>query len=468
MEARRRALAADVVVVNHHLFLADLALRDGGVAELLPMANTVILDEAHQLPEVASLFFGSSQTSGQLMELARDSRAEALTSVKDAPDLIEAAAALEKAVRDLRLALPAESWRAPAAQALERQGFEAALSELAARLTALEALLAAHAERAAGLENCRARAQSLRAALSQWQTEAAQTSVRWVEATSHGFALHATPLSVAEPFRASMEGPARAWIFTSATLAVNGDFTHYRQLMGLDAADTACFDSPFDYPNQALLYVPAGLPNPNQPEHTRRVVEAALPLLRASGGRAFLLFTSLRAMREAHGFLAEALVREGLDFPLLVQGEGSRTDMLERFRRLGNAVLVASQSFWEGVDVRGPALSLVVIDRLPFAPPDDPVLAARIQHLNREGRNAFLEYQLPHAVITLKQGAGRLIRDERDRGVLMICDPRLVDKPYGRRIWRSLPPMRRTRDEIEAVRFFEAGFADASHAVQGA
>jgi ATP-dependent DNA helicase DinG len=183
------------------------------------------------------------------------------------------------------------------------------------------------------------------------------------------------------------------------------------------------------------------------------VVEAAVPVL-VSRGRAFLLFTSLRAMREAHALLAERFAEDGLDFPLLLQGEGSRSELLERFRRLGNAVLVASQSFWEGVDVRGEALSLVVIDRLPFSPPDDPVLAARIERINAEGRNAFMEYQLPEAVIALKQGAGRLIRDETDRGVLMICDTRLVDRPYGRRIWQSLPPMRRTRDVEEVVEFF--------------
>ncbi len=459
MEARKRALAADVVVVNHHLFFADLALKDGGVAELLPAANTVILDEAHQLPETASLFFGSSVSSGQLMELARDSRAEALVNAKDVAALPEAAAAVEKAVRDLRLVFARDGLRAPIERARGMQGFDDALAGLEARLEALGALLEKQAERAPGLENCWDRAQALLAGVRQWRDEASDEAVRWVEVFSHGYQLNSTPLSVAAPFRNQLQGQPRAWIFTSATLAVKGNFSHYQELMGLEDAKTASFDSPFNYAEQALLYVPTGLCEPNQPDYTRRVVDAALPILRASGGRAFVLFTSLKAMNEAHGLLKEAFAAEQLDFPLLLQGDGSRTELLERFRQLGNAVLVASQSFWEGVDVRGSALSLVIIDRLPFSPPDDPVLAARIERMNREGRNAFMEYQLPHAVISLKQGAGRLIRDETDHGVLMICDPRLIDKPYGRRIWQSLPPMRRTREQAEAERFFDVAAA---------
>lgn len=454
MEARKRALAADVVVVNHHLFFADLALKDGGVAELLPAANTVILDEAHQLPDTASLFFGSSVSSGQLMELARDTRAEAVVNAKDVAALPELASSLEKAVRDLRLVFTRDGMRAPIERARSLKGFDDALATLEEKIGELAALLEQQAERAPGLENCWGRAQALLAGLRQWRDEQNDEAVRWVEVFSHGYQLNSTPLSVAESFRSQVTGQPRAWIFTSATLAVKGNFSHYQELMGLEEAKTACFDSPFNYAEQALLYAPAGMPDPNQPNYTQRVVEAALPVLRASGGRAFLLFTSLKAMNEAHGLLKEAFAKEELDFPLLLQGEGSRTELLERFRQLGNAVLVASQSFWEGVDVRGSALSLVIIDRLPFSPPDDPVLAARIERMNRQGRNAFMEYQLPHAVISLKQGAGRLIRDETDHGVLMICDPRLIDKPYGRRIWQSLPPMRRTREQAEAEQFF--------------
>jgi len=290
--------------------------------------------------------------------------------------------------------------------------------------------------------------------LRDWRTAGPEETVRWVEIFQGSMQLNTTPLTISEIFRRQVEGSARAWIFTSATLSVKEDFSHYQQEMGLEESRTACWDSPFDYRTQALMYVPASMPGPNSSGYTTAVVDAVLPVLGASSGRAFLLFTSLRAMRDAHAQLQDGFARMGYNFPLLLQGEGSRSELLERFRRLGNAVLVASQSFWEGVDVRGEALSLVMIDRLPFAPPDDPVLAARIDRINAEGRNAFMAYQLPQAVITLKQGAGRLIRDETDRGVLMICDTRLVERPYGRRIWQSLPPMRRTREFGDVVAFF--------------
>jgi ATP-dependent DNA helicase DinG len=462
MAARKEALAADVVVVNHHLFFADAMLKDEGVSELLPAANTIILDEAHQLPSTAGLFFGTSISSGQLMELARDARVEGITNAKDFAPLPEAATALEKAVRDLRLAFPQESLRLPMQRTERFKQFDPALTTLKEKLTDLEHALESQSERAPGLENCWRRAQSLRAMLADWRAATAAETVRWVEVFNHAVHLNTTPLSIAETFKTQLDTTPRAWIFTSATLAVRGNFRHYQEEMGLDAAKTAYWDSPFDYANQALLYVPQQLPEPNTDGYTQAVVEAALPVLQASGGRAFFLFTSLRAMREAHALLQAAFENAKLDFPLLLQGEGSRTELLERFRKLGNAVLVASHSFWEGVDVRGSALSLVIIDRLPFAVPDDPVLSARIEKMNAEGRNAFMEYQLPQAVITLKQGAGRLIRDETDRGVLMICDPRLLGKPYGKRIWQSLPPMRRTREIGEVEAFFNGTLAQTA------
>jgi ATP-dependent DNA helicase DinG len=312
------------------------------------------------------------------------------------------------------------------------------------------------AERSEGLARCSERARTAQALLERWCDDTRADLVRWVEVFSHSLRLNATPLSIAGIFRRQLDGHPRAWIFTSATLAVAGDFSHYRSEMGLDHAGTACWDSPFDYTAQALLYVPKKLPEPNSDEHTRAVVAASLPVIRASGGRAFLLFTTLRAMRFAHELLREEFERHALEFPLMLQGEGSRSELLERFRRLGNAVLLGSASFWEGVDVRGDALSLVVIDKLPFAPPDDPVLAARLESLERDGGNPFLGYQLPQAVISLKQGAGRLIRDETDRGVLVICDPRLFSKPYGRRILASLPPMKLVRELDKVLSFVAA------------
>jgi ATP-dependent DNA helicase DinG len=455
MAARREALAADLVVVNHHLFFADVMLKDEGMAELLPACNAVVFDEAHQLPETATLFFGETLSTAQLIELARDVRAETLAGARDAQEPPQLAAELDKAARDLRLALPKEGARLTAASVVRERGFADSLAALDSALASLSGALEILAERSEGLARCSERARQAQGLLERWRDESRTDRVRWIEVLGHSLRLNASPLSVAEIFRKQLDGRPRAWIFTSATLAVAGDFGHYRKEMGLHDARTAFWGSPFDYASHALLYVPKSLPDPNSEEHTRAVVVASLPLIRASGGRAFLLFTTLRAMRFAHQLLREEFDRIGLEYPLMLQGQGSRSELLERFRAQGDAVLVGSASFWEGVDVRGEALSLVVIDKLPFAPPDDPVLAARLESLERSGGNPFLDYQLPQAAIALKQGAGRLIRDEADRGVLVICDPRLIAKPYGRRILASLPPMKLVRELDEAVRFLQ-------------
>ena len=454
LSARREAMEADLVVVNHHLFFADVMLRDEGVAELLPACNTVIFDEAHQLPETAGLFFGDNVSTAQVLDLARDVRIEALASARDCLDLPILCDAAEKAARDLRLKLPVDPARFTRAQLNAREGFDNQLAGLIGSVETLTALLETQAERSEGLANCWRRSGALADALHRWQQDEDTDVVCWGETYTLSLQLNTTPLVIAGIMQKQMEGHPRAWIFTSATLAVQRDFSHYCGEMGLTDAETAAWESPFDYARQALLYAPPGLPEPNNHGYAEAVVRAAFPVVQASGGRAFFLCTSLRAMRRTRELLEEFLARAELNLPLLMQGEGSKNELLERFRRLGNAILVGSQSFWEGVDVRGEALSLVVIDKLPFAPPDDPVLAARIECMKAAGRNAFMEYQLPHAVINVKQGAGRLIRDEKDRGVLMICDPRMLTKHYGKRVWRSLPPMRRTRDPEEARAFF--------------
>ncbi|MBI0408529.1 MAG: ATP-dependent DNA helicase [Nitrosospira sp.] len=455
MEARKQALSADVVVVNHHLFFADVMLRDEGLSELLPACNTVIFDEAHQLPETASLFFGESVSTSQLLELARDAESESILGAKDFVALPDSIALMEKASRDLRLTIEGDNTRLTLAAVSMNPKFGIALDHLLERLEELSSLLESQSERSEGLENCWQRTREIAIRIKHWRDKAeSEGFVRWLEVFSHALQLNATPLSIAEIFNKQLIASPRAWIFTSATLAVKGDFSHYNNEMGLSTAQSACWDSPFDFANQALLYVPTGLSDPSNRDYTDEVVKAALPVLMASRGRAFFLCTSLRATKRAHELLIEAFEREKLDYPILLQGQSSRSDMLDRFRKMRNAVLIGSQSFWEGVDVRGEALSLVVIDKLPFAPPDDPVLSARIEKINKEGRNAFMEYQLPRAVINLKQGAGRLIRDETDRGVLMICDPRLITKSYGKKIWQSLPPMKRTRDLAEVERFF--------------
>ena len=454
MEARKRALAADVVVVNHHLFFADVMLRDEGVAELLPSANTVIFDEAHQLPEVAGLFFGEDVSTSQVIELTRDALAAQMVLAKDCIALAEAIPKLEKATKDFRLIFMYEGSRMAVQKALALKGFDEAYLNMQSQLALVAKVLETQAARDPELEKCWQRSETLLIQLARWHAGSNANLVRWVEVFTQSVQLHATPLSVAEGFGKQLNAQPRAWVFTSATLAVKNDFSHYLAQMGLLEAKTAYWTSPFDYENQAILYAPQNMPDPNSPAYTAAVVAASMPVLRASQGRAFVLCTSLRAMREIHAMLKEAFETEGMEYPLLMQGESSRTELLERFRKIGNAVLVGSQSFWEGVDVRGEALSVVIIDKLPFAPPDDPVLSARIDKMNAEGKNAFIEYQLPYSVITLKQGAGRLIRDENDRGILMICDPRLITKPYGKRIWQSLPPFRRTKELGDVEAFF--------------
>jgi ATP-dependent DNA helicase DinG len=361
---------------------------------------------------------------------------------------------LEKSVKDFRLVFAFEGTRMPVQKALVLKGFAEAYAHMQSQLKALSIVLETQAARDPLLEKCWQRSLALYDLLSRWQTAENNNLVRWVEVFTHSVQLHATPLSVAEGFGKQLNAQPRAWIFTSATLAVKSDFSHYIGQMGLQDAKTGFWESPFNYQEQALLYVPPDMPDPNNPSYSASVAAVALPVLQASGGRAFVLSTSLRAMREIHALLKEAFAENGIESPLLLQGESSRTELLDRFRQLGNAVLVGSQSFWEGVDVRGEALSVVIIDKLPFAPPDDPVLSARVDKLNAEGKNAFMEYQLPYSVITLKQGAGRLIRDESDRGVLVICDPRLITKSYGKKIWQSLPPFKRTRVLADVQEFF--------------
>ena len=457
MKARKEAQQADVVVVNHHLFFADVALKDTGVAELLPTANTIIFDEAHQLPDTATLFFGDTVSTSQVMELCRDVLAEGLTHARDGADWGAIVSTVEKAARDLRLAFPPEGTRLALDQIAQSSSFFPALEHLKSMLKQMIEVLASQAERAETIEQCRVRAIELTANFEVWNQSPSSSEqaakVLWIEAFSQSLQLHQTPLSIAPIFSKQREGPARTWIFTSATLAVKNDFSHYTDQLGLTDEPAKSWPSPFDYAKQALLYVPSSLPAPNSPTYTDAMVDAALPVIDAAGGRAFLLCTTLRAVKRAAERLREAFAQKNYEWPLLVQGELGRTELLSQFRASGNAVLVGSQSFWEGVDVRGEALSVVIIDKLPFAPPDDPVLAARIAEMEKRGLNGFMHHQLPEAIINLKQGAGRLIRDENDRGVLMICDPRLISKPYGRRIWQSLPPFTRTR-ELATVQQF--------------
>jgi ATP-dependent DNA helicase DinG len=471
------------------LLLADLALKQEGFGEILPGAQAFVVDEAHQLPDLAAQFFGEVLSARPLVELARD----ALAECKDVSGSLAAvqgpARELEQSVRTLRGAMDELPVRGTRRRAGELQAAEDAFDALQAALQYLHEVLLPLREASPGFDSCAARTQEFAMRLRRWRGEQeadtagaeieikgsesftekdpprspapslvndsdpfisppSDSGVHWYELTARGFRLSRTPLDVAGPLAQHRERSHAAWVFTSATLAVGGRFNHYADKLGLVDPQTLLAPSPFDWPRQALCYLPPGLPDPMVRHYNESLVDKLRPVLEASSGRAFVLFASHRALREA----AE-LLRDG-PWPLFVQGEAPRPVLLERFRASGNGVLLGAASFREGVDVAGEALSVVIIDKLPFAAPDDPVFEARLEAIRRNGGNPFRDEQLPQAVIALKQGAGRLIRDPADRGVLMLCDPRLVSKPYGRTILASLPPMRRTREPAEVEAFF--------------
>lgn len=476
VRARQRAQAADLVVVNHHLLLADLALKEEGFGEILPGAEAFVVDEAHQLPELAAQFFGETTSLRALVEVAADALGEC-RDVAGALGVVQGPArTLEQAARAARAAMESLPTRGTAARALAAVDVEPAFAALDDALQAMLRALGPLREAAPGFDACHLRAHALQARLGRWLAPAqaaegdpdpdpdcdpdcdpaaappppAAPSVHWYELTARGFRLQRTPLDVSEPLRAHRERSGAAWIFTSATLAVAGSFAHAARRLGIERARERIEPSPFDWARQALCYLPPGLPEPSAREYTARVVEAILPVLRASNGRAFLLFASHRALREAEDCL------RGTPWPLFVQGSEPRHALLQHFRESGNGVLLGTASFREGVDVAGDALSVVVIDKLPFAAPDDPVFEARLEGIRRAGGNPFRDEQLPQAVIALKQGAGRLIRTETDRGVLVLCDPRLRSRSYGRTFLASLPPLPPTDAIADVARFFAA------------
>lgn len=447
--ARRAALEADLVVVNHHLLLADLALKEEGFGELLPGVDALILDEAHQLPDLAAEFFGVTCSSRQFDTLLHDARAELAALAVPAGAITRLSQLLELPLQALLIRLGRQERRVGwqelgAAARADCEALHAALGNYANGLESLGD--------SAGIAQCAARTRALAADMAQVMEEPEQPEAggaRSIAVTARGFALSLLPYDVSTRFRSLVEQHPSAWIFTSATLALAGNFQHFSNRLGLNDAQTLCLDSPFDYERQALLYLPEALPDPSAPNYTDTVLERARPLLTASDGGAFLLFTSHRALRIA----AQSLRAQDWmgDWPLLVQNEAPRELLLRRFRESGRAVLLGTASFWEGVDVQGAALRFVVIDKLPFASPEDPQVRARAQYLQSQGINAFREYQLPEAALALKQGVGRLIRSEEDRGVVMICDPRLLTRGYGRALLASLPPLKPTRDASEAI-----------------
>jgi ATP-dependent DNA helicase DinG len=449
VKARREAMEADIVVVNHHLLMADLALKQEGFGEILPGADAFILDEAHQIPELAGQFFSQSVSARQMVDLAQDALAEAQGVTGATSQLLEPVEVVQDLIKRLRLAMDPLPARGPFGALDRDEVVHELLGELRDVMAALADLLSSLGERSRGLANVFERAQMLSLRLDRISEEHSASDVRWYETWPRGFALHATPLDLATPLRAMRMATDAAWIHTSATLSIAGDFAHFARQLGIEDPQTLHVESPFDYQRQALAYLPKDLPDPAARDYTERVIAAIRPVLDASDGRAFLLFTSHRALRRA----AELL--EGrVPWPLFVQGTAPRHRLLEEFRASGRGVLLGAASFWEGVDVAGEALSVVVIDKLPFAMPDDPVLQARLEALEEAGINPFMGWQVPTAVIALKQGAGRLIRDVHDRGVLVLCDPRLSTKGYGRLFLASLPPMPRTRELADVTAFF--------------
>ncbi|ANN77063.1 ATP-dependent DNA helicase [Bordetella flabilis] len=499
VKARRQAQEADVVVVNHALFMADLVLREEGVTDLLPEADTVIFDEAHQLPDTATRFLGTSLSTHQLLDFGRAAEAAGLAYAREATNWGETARKLEHAARELRLACAAIE-KMPGRKATfeaipDSDTVHAALAALNEAVQMVTRCLTQVAEKhpdlaatarqgadillrlkrwvaapetSGSVTSTASEAQSDETVIAAWVAGAAEgqdrpaapppllqatgPAVRWIEHGVHHVRLHSAPLSVAQAF-SKYRKPGQAWVLTSATLSVHGDFGHFTRQLGLAEAETGHWESPFDYGSQGLLFVPKGLPEPQAPQFAQRFVDTLMALLHASPGGALVLCTTLRAVDRFAELLADAFDDAGVDWPLLRQGEGTRRDLLERFRTLTHPVLVGSASFWEGIDLPGNALTLVAIDKLPFAPPDDPVIEARLRECRARGGNPFAEYQLPEAAIALKQGAGRLIRTMADWGVLMVGDVRLVEKGYGKRLWRGLPPFARTRELDEAVAF---------------
>ncbi|MFF7059967.1 ATP-dependent DNA helicase [Achromobacter spanius] len=523
VKARRQAQEADVVVVNHALFMADLVLREEGVTDLLPEADTVIFDEAHQLPDTATRFLGNSVSTHQLMDFGRALEVAGLAYAREAAKWSDVSRHLETAARELRLAC-APLDRMPGRKATfeaipNPEEFDEALATLREAVDSATKALGAVAEKHPDLMAAARSGAEISVRLKRWATpgragtgfedegwgrddqapEPAPFSasdpaselasepalgdgpstpaailegvaaaaeqwtgpaVRWVEHGQHHVRLHSAPLSVAQAF-SKYRKPGQAWIMTSATLSVNGEFTHFTSQLGLERARTGKWESPFNYPEQALLFVPRGMPEPQSPQFLDRFVDTLMPLLEASPGGTLVLCTTLRAVEKVATLLADAFDDAGHDWPLLKQGEGTRRDLLDRFCKLKHPVLVGSASFWEGIDLPGDVLTLVAIDKLPFAPPDDPVIEARLRACRAQGGNPFSEYQLPEAAISLKQGAGRLIRTESDWGVLMVGDARLVEKPYGKRLWRGLPPFARTRELDEVLAFYQRKQAGA-------
>ena len=450
LKARGRAMQADVLVVNHHLLCADMALKDDGFGELLPEVDNIIIDEAHRLPETLSMFFGQSFSTRQVTDLASDMQQEYMTDSKEISQLQDFAAELPKSVALCRDYLEGYESRGSWSDLAVNRQFTKQLKNLGADLKQMQQSLSTASDHSRGLVSIIERATRLAQIIDMTMQPADDGLVCWYEIFKSSFVVHQTPIQIQKLFQQQWQMQGGSWIFTSATLAIGEQVDHFQRLLGLDESKSMALASPFDYPKQAVMYLPKSLPDPSQPDHAVQLMRKVLPVLRANKGRAFCLFTSYRAMHDAAEWLSV-----NSQFKLLIQGSMDKTALLEQFLKQKNTVLLATASFWEGIDVRGANLSCVVIDKLPFSVPSDPVLKARIDATNKAGGNAFMDIQLPRAILALKQGAGRLIRDHLDTGILILGDNRLVRKSYGRQFVASLPDMKRTRDEQTVLDFIQ-------------
>ena len=450
VKARKKAQECNLLVVNHHLLCADWSIRENGFGELLPAAEVIIVDEAHQLADTASNFLGTHVGGKQLIDLAKDALIEYFKDATDLPALRSACEDLERQVKDLRLAFGIELKRGEWQDIKNNIKIQTGLDDVNQALQLLGTQLKLASVKTKELDLCSKRADELNFQLQDILHDKSGEWIRWYETHRKTFTLSRSPLSIAKEFKAFMQQHQATWIFTSATLSVADSFDHFAQNLGLTYTEGKQWQSPFDYPNHSLFYHPKGLPKPDDPNFIPAIIEFVIPVLEASKGRAFFLFTSHRALKQA----AE-LLEHRINYPLLIQGSKPKAQLLEQFKHKGNAVLLGTASFWEGIDVRGEALSCVIIDKLPFSSPGDPVLKARLAALAEQGRNAFFEHQLPTAVIALRQGIGRLIRDETDRGVLMVCDPRLLKRSYGQQFLDSVPAMKRSRELADVEAFFK-------------
>ncbi|MDA9093532.1 ATP-dependent DNA helicase [Methylophilaceae bacterium] len=455
VKARKEALESEVLIVNHHLFFADFVLKDEELSEILPKANTIIFDEAHQIPLVASFFLGQFISSSQISNLIQDCQ----QGLKKYPDTIKVLDALSKDLQEIIFELKKIVSPFPARLNITNlknyENFEKTYNSLIEKLELLGITLSKHSEENAELQKLFERSTELNIKFSSWLKKDNQNNIYWLEVFARTVQFNETPISISEQFNKFQEKSDSAWIFTSATLSINGSFDHFVKLLGLEKAITQYLQSPFNYSENAFLYVPKEIPDSKDELFNLVLVKKALPLLKASKGRAFVLATSLKSMEEIGALLKDELKKNEINYPVITQGEGPKSDLLQQFKKHGNAILIGSLSFWEGIDVRGPALSLVIIDKLPFQSPGDPVFESKIKLLSEEGINAFMSMQLPEAIIRLKQGVGRLIRDDNDKGVMVICDKRIIEKSYGIKIWKSLPPFKRTRNESAVINFLE-------------